>query len=77
MAGVMKALIRTKGLNTKASRGLHERLLVPTPPSKGCETLVWHEYEPSRVRAVARGYEYAEKCVVAIRPGRVRNTEIQ
>ena len=51
VAGAMQVLVKEKKLSVQAARGLHEGVLVPTL-TYGCETLVWHEREKSRVRAV-------------------------
>lgn len=42
---------KTRGLNTVTVRGLLDGMLVPAL-SYGCETLEWHEYKKSRVRAL-------------------------
>lgn len=52
VAEAMKALDGTKGLNPSgdATRCLHKGVLIPALICS-CKTLVWHEYEKSRVRA--------------------------
>jgi len=47
----MKVLVKSRNLKIEAARALHEEVLV-SPLIYGYETLVWHEYKKSLVRAV-------------------------
>jgi len=51
VAGAVKVLVKSENFSIEAVRGLHEELFVSTL-IHGCENMVWHEYEKSRVRAV-------------------------
>ena len=51
VAGTIRSLVNTRGLQLDCARVLHETLLVPVI-MRGNETMIWKGRERSRIRAV-------------------------